>query len=1622
MKQWSTERKIRTSINGPRKDKEFKSKGTPGQGPESVQVSDTKTKTKMAYKSREPPAFISETKSFATYKRDLRRWAKLTDLEDDQKADMVVHCLDGHSSGIKEKIDTQIEEEKLSCDEGIENLLAFLEGVYEVDEWSDSYEKYIAFERCTRAKGQTVQEFLSSWENCYTKMKKAGCEMSDQVLAYKLLSAMNLKEMECKLVLTGVDYNTGKTSKNLLAQMMSSLKKFVGHSVIQSTEHAVKVDPVYMTKSEMEKCLLSYHKKGGGGGGGGRSRTRSNSLPESSNNYKGKKNPLGSDFKPLKCFKCKCDHEEKCSCPCIYHMANKCPNKVIKYDNSQKADLPLFMRVNSAGLQVEHALFMLTETAPPLTMHRERCGEIGGEPEEVVLLTEKLEKLCLVTGSDKNRCLIDCACPNTVTGTAWLNHFISQLSEKQKQKMEVNESQRVYKFGGGEVRPSRCVVRLPCNLAGKNVSLTTEVVDADIPLLIGNSSLEKANAVLHIAPCKVELMGTEILMEKTDSGHFSIEVKTPNEAKETEMCLIVQQEMCLVVQQEELTEAKLEKLHHYWGHTTVDKLSKLIQNAGKLDREVKRRLEKIRESCMACQLYRNRVPAPAVSIPRATKVNQIVTVDLKEWDTGKHRYILYFVDMFSRFVLALFIPNKQAVTIGEAMLEKWISVFGPPGTCHSDRGGEFLNEDLTQLCEYLNTKKTATAAYSPNQNGCNESNHAVVDRMLQKMLMTDPTLKPEVALCWAVNAKNSLTNYQGFSPSQLVFGENPRLPALYSAGPPGHEEVVMSKSMADHINAMHLGREAFIECEADRVLKTALKKRVYARNVNIGPGDWIYFKNKSKRWEGPVKVTTCSGKLLYAVRAGSLLTINTDHAVLVKYGEEILERDVTEQAAVNGTAAVGQAFGVPTGGAGAGLSREVPEGAPVDRLSSSQDVDRLSEMSSSTSFGGPASDLADGVCPSVLVSGDSTPPTAVGVPASPETVTQDGGETDNLKISYEQIKRHNLIRFKQNGDTEWTRGLVGIRAGKATTKSKGKPTFKHHWNITNMDTNHTTSMNTELFELIEVIPGIPTEDDAENIVVEDSNTEEACFAVNIPRWRHGDRRCVEAKESELKNFDEFGVYEVVRDDKQVRLGTQWVLTERIKAGEYGVKARLTIRGDQENTEGIRKDSPTVRKPNIKVLLMICAKEGFPIQSSDVSAAFLQSVPIERDVFVLPQKERREPGKLWRLTKTVYGLSDASRGFYMSFSGEITKLGCCKSKLDPAMFVLLKEDNSGEEEPWEKQPLGAAVSHVDDVLHGGGALFKKKVMEPLFKKFKFGSHEDTEFRYVGINFRQLQDGSIQMDQDHYVEALEGPDMDTVANISMEETMGDDGQKEFRSAVAKLNCVGYQSRPDVCFDAKSLSTKFGKATKTDLRAAARRIVKLKATSTKMMIPNLGNVENWVLVGHGDAGIKTLPDKMTSCGGQVILLCNRVTDECCVLLWRSKKIVRKVTSSLAGETLAMIATIGEVVYIKAVLREMYGKRLEDVPTVIVTDANNLYEAVHSTSLVEDAWLRTDIAAIQDAVESGVVTLVCKVGKENMLADCLTKPGASATGLLEVLRTGHYKLFEGWKKVLKEKKVTEK
>ena len=182
------------------------------------------------------------------------------------------------------------------------------------------------------------------------------------------------------------------------------------------------------------------------------------------------------------------------------------------------------------------------------------------------------------------------------------------------------------------------------------------------------------------------------------------------------------------------------------------------------------------------------------------------------------------------------------------------------------------------------------------------------------------------------------------------------------------------------------------------------------------------------------------------------------------------------------------------------------------------------------------------------------------------------------------------------------------------------------------------------------------------------------------------------------------------------------------------------------------------------------------------------------------------------------------------------------------------------------------------------------------------------------------------------------------------------------------------------------------------------KLQGVATRMVFPDMGSVSDWTFVGYGDAGIKSMPDKLSSCGGQVVLVANEKMGAGCVLNWRSKKLTRIVVSSLAGEALALVATIGEMVYTKAIFRQIYGDIIDSVPVVLYTDSRNLHEAIHSTTLVDDAWLIPDIAMIKEAVAQKAISCVRRVESKNMLANCLTKSGASSEQLMKVLQTGHY------------------
>ena len=518
--------------------------------------------------------------------------------------------------------------------------------------------------------------------------------------------------------------------------------------------------------------------------------------------------------------------------------------------------------------------------------------------------------------------------------------------------------------------------------------------------------------------------------------------------------------------------------------------------------------------------------------------------------------------------------------------------------------------------------------------------------------------------------------------------------------------------------------------------------------------------------------------------------------------------------------------------------------------------------------------------------------------------------------------------------------------------------------------------------------------------------EEQVYVVNIPRSKHGEPACVAAKQKELKDYDNFEVFEVVdMPDSDNIISTEWVLVEKEKMdGSKVIKARLCLRGDQERAlHNIPRESPTVNKISVKLLVTLAVSQGWDISSIDVERAFLQSDQIEREVYVRPPVEMNLPrGKVLQLKKTAYGLVDASRAFFLKQAKELKNIGFHPLSMDPAMFIH-KSGRSGMCD-------GGAAVHVDDAMMAGKAEVVDKAQEQLKERLKYGSVDRLPFRFLGSNYRRQSNGDIIIDQQHYVDALEIPDMPELTKMVKSQVLPDKLQSIFRSLASKLNVLASTVRPDYTYAAKFLSTRYNKATKSDMYQAIKLIKKAKEEPTEIVIPNVGQPEKWILVGVVDASHKT-SGNLFAVGGHVVMILNKETLAAAVIHWSSKKIERVVHSSSAAETIACQKMFSTIYLIRRILTEMCGSRVKALQCVALTDNQGLFSNIHHLkSTSEDYRLHSDIIELRQSIEQEkTVQEVRYVHSSLNIADCLTKVTKSGHMLLQLVRTGQYDLPGG-------------
>ena len=499
------------------------------------------------------------------------------------------------------------------------------------------------------------------------------------------------------------------------------------------------------------------------------------------------------------------------------------------------------------------------------------------------------------------------------------------------------------------------------------------------------------------------------------------------------------------------------------------------------------------------------------------------------------------------------------------------------------------------------------------------------------------------------------------------------------------------------------------------------------------------------------------------------------------------------------------------------------------------------------------------------------------------------------------------------------------------------------------------------------------------------------FVVELPVHQHSKPEVIAAKETELKNLEDYETFEEVSDIGQDRITSRWVITmkESHDGQKSKYKARLVARGFQEEEPPL-SDSPTVLRESNKLFTAIAANQDFSVMSIDIRAAFLQSKELKREVFVVPPKDIVKPGILWKLKKPLYGLNDASRRFWLRVKEVFNNENLRTLPGDEAFYY--KHEGG--------RLVGMIITHVDDFQIAGYDDFIQSILSKLKNTLTISKVERDKFRFTGIDVQKVS-GGIILSMEDYAESIE--EIKEIRKVKKDEPLTKTEMKLFRKYVGNLNWLAENTRPDLAIWALNLSKRNSSANIGDLKRVNQIVKKIRSRQSKVNFTVVGKREDLVIHAVGDASYKC---DAPSVGGNLMMLGNRNTNIVSPIYWKSKQIPKVCHSAKDAETRNIMTNVDTAVYLSQQLSILlFGKSEVRIPVKVYTDSLPLLESIASSRQVIQRLLRNTMNDLKQKLIDGDVQSYSWIDTKSMIADILTKEGGEIEAILEVIPENTFK-----------------
>ena len=484
--------------------------------------------------------------------------------------------------------------------------------------------------------------------------------------------------------------------------------------------------------------------------------------------------------------------------------------------------------------------------------------------------------------------------------------------------------------------------------------------------------------------------------------------------------------------------------------------------------------------------------------------------------------------------------------------------------------------------------------------------------------------------------------------------------------------------------------------------------------------------------------------------------------------------------------------------------------------------------------------------------------------------------------------------------------------------------------------------------------------------------------------------------SEMKSMHVNDVWELVEPSKsQKAIGCKWLYKTKLNADGSieRYKARLVAKGftQKEGVDYAETFSPVSTKDAFRAIMAMVAHYDMELHQMDVKTAFLNG-ELSEEIFMKQPEGFIEPGNehlVCKLNRSIYGLKQASRQWYLKFDSVISCFGFKENQVDNCVYMKSEGKN-----------FIFLILYVDDILLASTNLDLLEQTKSFLSK-KFDMKDLGEAKYVlGIEIKRDRSRFLLgLSQQSYINTvLKRFDMQDCTAGAVPMSKGDKLHKNqcprnnlqreqmlnkpYAELIGSLMYAQVCTRPDLSY-AVGILSRFQSNPGIEHWTAGKKILRyLQGTKNHFLVYR--RVKQLEVVGFTDADFaSSYPHSNKSTTGYVFTLAGGA------IAWKTVKQTLIATSTMQAEYIAIYEGACEGLWLKNFLVQTNAvDSILSIPMKIYCDNSAaVFFSKNNKRSTNSKHINLKYYSVRENVKHKELD-VLKIGTVEQLADPFTKP----------------------------------